>query len=319
MSKILAIADIHIHDYPQRNPSDKYRLYQDRRVAQNIIAAGKREGAEILVIAGDIVENFLNRPYVQAEVKGFLDTLMREFKVGYIIWGNHDLDNKGNDQDFIDCCLSVMLPPNLYYADKREVTIDNSRIAFSNWRPTFDLSWINGTVDVLFTHATICYSPGTEQFKSQDLDQTKFNLAICGDIHRAASIGKFVSIGIPQRCKMSDSDKQTGVIYDCVTKQYKWVDLNPSNNLMKFQYSTDQDKEGWDSNSGIWTVYKPNNHTISSDGTVDIVVPAWQEVDNLIKYIIDANNLQRIHGEVLKSISDIDSKEVDFNIIITRF
>ena len=319
MSKILAIADIHIHDYPQRNPSDKYRLYQDRRVAQNIIAAGKREGAEILVIAGDIVENFLNRPYVQAEVKGFLDTLMREFKVGYIIWGNHDLDNKGNDQDFIDCCLSVMLPPNLYYADKREVTIDNSRIAFSNWRPTFDLSWINGTVDVLFTHATICYSPGTEQFKSQDLDQTKFNLAICGDIHRAASIGKFVSIGIPQRCKMSDSDKQTGVIYDCVTKQYKWVDLNPSNNLMKFQYSTDQDKEGWDSNSGIWTVYKPNNHTISSDGTVDIVVPAWQEVDNLIKYIIDANNLQRIHGEVLKSISDIDSKEVDFNFIITRF
>ena len=86
MSRILAIADVHIHDYPQRNPSEKFRLYQTRQVAQNIIEVGQREGAEILVIAGDILEKSIIRPYVQAEVKMFLDTVVSAFKVGYIIW-----------------------------------------------------------------------------------------------------------------------------------------------------------------------------------------------------------------------------------------
>ena len=101
---------------------------------------------------------------------------MSAFKVGYIIWGNHDQDNKGSDQDFSDSCLSVMLPPNLYYADQKEITIDNTRIAFSNWRPgeTIELDWINGCVDVLFTHATISYS-GSDLFKSQKLDESKLN------------------------------------------------------------------------------------------------------------------------------------------------
>ena len=102
MAKILSIADIHIHDYPQRNPNEKFRLYQTRQVAQNIIETAKNEGAEILVIAGDVLEKSIIRPYVQAEVKLFLDTLMSFFRIGYIIWGNHDQDNKGSDQDFTD-------------------------------------------------------------------------------------------------------------------------------------------------------------------------------------------------------------------------
>ena len=105
MSKILAVADIHIHDYPQRNPSEKFRLYQTRTVAQNIIEAGQREGCNIIVIAGDIIEKSIIRPYVQAEVKLFLDTVMQYFQYGYIIWGNHDIDTKGSDQ----CCLVIYI------------------------------------------------------------------------------------------------------------------------------------------------------------------------------------------------------------------
>ena len=41
MSKILAVADIHINDYANRNPSNRFRLYQTRTVAQNIIEVGK--------------------------------------------------------------------------------------------------------------------------------------------------------------------------------------------------------------------------------------------------------------------------------------
>lgn len=102
MSKILAVADIHINDYANRNPSNRFRLYQTRTVAQNIIEVGKREGCDTIVFAGDIVEKCIIRPYIQGEVKLFLDTVMAEFKEGYIIWGNHDLDGKSVDQDISD-------------------------------------------------------------------------------------------------------------------------------------------------------------------------------------------------------------------------
>lgn len=320
MAKLLSIADIHIHDYPQRNPNEKYRLYQTRQVAQNIIEVGRREGAEILVIAGDVLEKSIIRPYVQAEVKQFLDTIMSHFKVGYIIWGNHDQDNKGLDQDFTDSCLSVMLPHNLYYADQKEITIDNTRIAFSNWRPgeKINLDWISGCVDVLFTHATISYS-GSDMFKSQQLDESKFNLAICGDIHKPGQIGKYVSIGIPQRCKMSDGEDLTGVVFDCITKNWKWVNLDPMNNLMKFQYTPIREEEGWDSDISTWKIYKPENLGITDSAIRDVKVPAWQEVENLIDNIIISNGLQRVHGEVLKNLKDISSKEVDFDFRLTRF
>lgn len=320
MSKILAVADIHIHDYPQRNPEEKFRLYQTRQVAQNIIEVGRREGAEIIVIAGDILEKSIIRPYVQAEVKMFLDTIMSAFKVGYIIWGNHDQDNKGSDQEFTDSCLSVMLPPNLYYADKKEIVIDNTRIAFSNWRPgdTINLDWITGCVDVLFTHATICYS-GTDFFKSQVLDESKFNLAICGDIHKPGQIGKYVSIGIPQRCKMSDGEDLTGIIFDCETKNWGWVNMDPHGALMKFQYTPIREQEGWDNMSLTWKIFKPENLGISDSAIRNIKVPAWQEVENLIANIIISNNLQDVHGEVLRNLQDISSKEVDFDFQLTRF
>lgn len=320
MAKILSIADIHIHDYPQRNPNEKFRLYQTRQVAQNIIETAKNEGAEILVIAGDVLEKSIIRPYVQAEVKLFLDTLMSFFRIGYIIWGNHDQDNKGSDQDFTDSCLSVMLPPNLYYSDRKEVVIDNSRIAFSNWRPgeKIELDWIQGCVDVLFTHATISYS-GSDMFKSQVLDESKFNLAICGDIHKPGQVGKYVSIGIPQRCKMSDGEDLTGIIYDCTTKEWKWVNLDPHGATMRFQYTPAREEEGWHDDIGTWKIYKPENLGIKDNAVKDIKVPAWQEVENLITGIILSNGLGEVHGEVLKNIKDISSKEVDFDFTLTRF
>jgi len=317
MSKILAISDIHIHDYPQRNPSEKYRLYQTKLVTQNILEVAQREGTEILVIAGDVMDKWNPRPYVQAEIKLFLDTLMSYFKEGYIIWGNHDQDNKTENSDFIDSCLAVMLPPNLYYADMKEINIDGCRIGFMNWRPKFDLSWIQGKLDILFTHATICYSD-TDQFTSQKLDESKFDLAICGDIHRPASKGKYVSIGIPQRCKMGDGEDSTGIILDTSTKTWQWVDLNPNKNLMKFQYTNKRDQEGWDPNTGTWNVYKPDNLSISG-GIRDIKIPAWEEINKLTDQIISLNGLEAIHSEVLKNIQNRESLEVDFDFVLTHF
>lgn len=320
MSKILAVADIHINDYKSRNPENKYRLYQgSRTVAQNIIEVGKAEGCDYIVLAGDIIEKSVVRPYIQAETKLFLDTIMQYFKEGFIIWGNHDLDGKSPEQDITDACLGVMLPPNLYYAHQKSLKIDNTVIGFSNWMPKFDLSWVQGKVNVLFTHATINYSPDSSDFiESQKLDESKFDLAICGDIHRAASLGKYVSIGVPQKCKLGDSDDSTGVVLDCISGNYKWVNLNPHDNLMKFVVTDDvtlQDK--WDKDTLTWYVYKSADSIFNSaDGNVKI--NTWNEVENLIEDAVVKTGLQGIHGEVLSNIADIDEGEVDFDFTLHK-
>lgn len=312
--KILAISDVHINDYPQRNPSEKYRLYQgSRTVAQNIIDVAKAEGAEILVLAGDIMEKPINRPYVLAEIKVFIDTLSKHFKTIFTIAGNHDIDNKSSVQDSSDCCLGVMRPDNVFDADKKVIEIEGSRIGFCNWSPEFDLSWIAGKVDILFTHATISYSED-DLYTSQALDESKFDLAICGDIHKPVAKGKYVSIGIPQKCKMGDSDYTTGVILDCTSREWRWVDLNPHNNLMKFEYTEIPEEEGWNKDTMVWKVYKPINLIGSQDPTAP---DDWVNINQLIEGMIGSLGLGAIHSEVLKDCRD--SGEVDFRFQLTRF
>ena len=176
------VSDIHIHAHPNRNPeNNNYRLYQGSRVvSKNIVDVFKQNGCEAVIFAGDIVEKAIIRPFVQAEVKYFLDYVMSNFRGGWIIWGNHDLDSKSADQSETDSVLGVILPPNLIYAHQQIVNINGTTLAFSNWQPEFDLSWIQNPVDFLITHARINYS-GASNFQPQTLDESKFNKAICGD------------------------------------------------------------------------------------------------------------------------------------------
>ena len=321
MSKILAVADIHINDYKSRNPENQYRLFQgSRTVAQNIIEAGKTYGCDYIVFAGDIVEKCLIKPFVQYEVKNFLDTIMLNFKEGYIIWGNHDLDGKSTEQEISDACLGVMLPDNLHYAHQEMITIDGRKIGFSNWMPTFDLSWIPGKVDVLFTHATINYSPDASDFlESQKLDESKFDLAICGDIHRMATIGKYVSIGIPQRCKISDSEEASGVVYDCPSGTYTWVNLNPHDNLMKFKITTDvTEQDKWDPETKTWYVYKSEESLLSENGGTNLKINSWDQIESLINEAVVKTGLEGVHGEILKNVGNIDDQEVNFDFTLKK-
>ena len=315
--KILIVSDIHINDYPQKNPIEKYRLHQTRLVADNIIQVGKANGCDTIIFAGDIVEKSVIRPYVQAEVKGFLDKIMQNFSLGFIILGNHDLDAKSGNGDFFDSVLGVMCPSNLYYSDQRIwTTEDGCTIAFSNWKPSFDLSWIKGKVDVLVTHATICYSP-TDKVKSQVMDDTKFNIAFCGDIHKPGQAGKFVSIGIPQRCKMGDSEVLTGIVFDTATKGWEYVDLNPNDNLLKFVYTNQKDQEGYYQNLNTWVTYKPDTVLINNaqSGQESNTI---KEINEYIDNVLSSPEYINIHSEVLRNISTVDDTDVDFNFQITR-
>ena len=314
------VSDIHIHAYPNRNPENNlYRLLQGSRlVSQNIIEVFKQNGCEAVIFAGDIVEKSIIRPYVQAEIKYFLDTIMSNFRGGWIIWGNHDLDSKSAVQTVTDSVLGVILPPNLIYAHQQIVNINGTTLAFSNWQPDFDLSWIQNPVDFLITHARINYS-NASNFQPQQLDESKFNLAICGDIHYPGTKGKFVSIGVPQMCKLSDSPDSTGVILNTDTKEWKWVDLNPHKNLLKF---VSTDKLDWDNkwDKSTLTYYIYSKPTVIDPNTgINVSVPVWSDIQALIDSSIVSNNLGNVHNEVLKYIDRFDYQDVDFNFTLTKF
>lgn len=319
MSKILAIADIHLHDYPQRNSFQFQRLYQGSRiVAQNIIEVGKREGADYIAICGDLIEKSIIRPYVMAEAYNFLHTIMSEFKEGWIIWGNHDIDAKSSDQVMTDSCLALFLPPNLKYMHQQQIELEGKKIGFNNWQPEFNLEWVKGELDMLFTHARICYKEDSDLYQSQYLDESKFKIAFCGDIHRPGQLGKYVSIGIPQRCKMSDGEKSTGVLIDLSDGSWKWVDLNPNDNLMKFQYVTVPEQEGWNETFKTWNIYKPSTDKMI-DPTANIKVSGWEKIESLVNDAIGKAGLVEVHQQVLSSIPNLDAGEVDFNFTPVRF
>lgn len=319
MSKILAIADIHLHDYPQRNSFQFQRLYQGSRiVAQNIIEVGKREGADYIAICGDLIEKSIIRPYVMAEAYNFLHTIMSEFKEGWIIWGNHDIDAKSSDQVMTDSCLALFLPPNLKYMHQQQIELEGKKIGFNNWQPDIDLEWVKGELDMLFTHARICYKEDSDLYQSQYLDESKFKIAFCGDIHRPGQLGKYVSIGIPQRCKMSDGEKSTGVLIDLADGSWKWVDLNPNDNLMKFQYVTVPEQEGWNETFKTWNIYKPSADKMI-DPTANIKVSGWEKIESLVNDAIGKAGLVEVHQQVLSSIPNLDAGEVDFNFTPIRF
>ena len=319
MSKILAIADIHLHDYPHRNSFPYQRLYQGSRiVAQNIVDIGKREGCDRIAICGDLIEKSIIRPYVMAEAYRFLHTVMSGFKEGWIIWGNHDVDSKSSDREMTDSCLALFLPSNLKYMHQKYIDLEGKRIGFNDWQPEIDLSWVPGKLDYLFTHARISYKEDSDLFQSQYLDESKFDLAFCGDIHRPGQIGKYVSIGIPQRCKMSDGEKCTGVVLDLDSGSWDWVDLNPDGNLMKFQYVSSPELEGWNETFKTWNIYKPAVGDLV-DPTTNIKISGWEKIESLVEDAIKQAGLQELHQTVLDNITNLDAGEVDFNFTPIRF
>ena len=80
MSKILITSDIHFDSYPNRTPSEGYRLKQSYQVIDNLLEVGRQEGAEYIFILGDILEKQNRDSDIHSVVKDCLTRLMTGFK-----------------------------------------------------------------------------------------------------------------------------------------------------------------------------------------------------------------------------------------------
>jgi hypothetical protein len=98
--------------------------------------------------------------------------------------------------------------------DRKVMKFGGKDIAFQNYYPEQDLSWIGEAgyekVDVLFNH----YTHGNRYFTGQAIDNSKFGVMIFGDIHKPFRSCNMLSVGNPLGHRLGDCQDGTMLILD---------------------------------------------------------------------------------------------------------
>lgn len=323
MSKIIITSDIHFDSYPNRTPSAGYRLNQSYQVIENLLEIGRTEGSEYIFILGDILEKQNRDSDIHGVVKKCLEKLMTGFKKGYYILGNHDmkvktLSSESSESDLISSYLHLYMPENLRYMDRQILEIDGVTFGFRNYSssPTLDLSFIKESgrqkIDVLLGHSSQSYQDGEPPYPVQSYDESLVGLAFFGHIHQSVCKGSKVSVGVPQRCKITD-DKPRVVVYDTLLGTWKYVDADPAGKLMDFQETTSSPDDYFDPIKNIYYISKkkPTGNTellkaVSSTG-----------YDKIFDSEIQARGLMNIHKSVKDSTPTENLERLDLDFQVT--
>lgn len=301
--RILLTADWHINDYKNFNPSVKFRLHQFIKLAYHTVEIGKEQNCRTLVIAGDLIDIPVLRPGIQHVVKKVIDILKGGFDTIYYILGQHDLDTKG-DITSEDTILSLYDDNKFLYANHKILEIDGLRIGFQNWSAYQDTSWIEEPLDILIGHYT------KSNLFGQEIDDSKFDLMIHGDIHNSQVIGKFVSICNPIQKDMSSEASGSMIVYDTEKKDWERIKIDePHTRYLRIEYTRNPEEEGFHS-SILYKIFKPIDVNASGE-QYEVPIPEWNEINELIDGCVDRAQLRDIHNEVLAKCQSY--QEVDFN------
>lgn len=323
MSKILITSDIHFDSYPNRTPSAGYRLNQSYQVVDNLLEVGRKEGAEYIFILGDILEKQNRDSDIHSVVKECLEKLMTGFRRGYYILGNHDmkaksLSSESTEADRISSYLHLYMPESLQYMDRKILDIDGVTFGFRNYSSSqsLDLGFISESgrkkIDVLLGHSSQSYQDGTCPYPVQSYDETLVELAFFGHIHQSVCKGSKVSVGVPQRCKITD-DKPRVVIYDTLLRTWKYVDADPARKLMDFQETTTVGEDYFDSVTNTYYISKkkPTGNSellkaVSSTG-----------YDKIFDEELKARGLVEVHRAVKDSTPTESLERLDLDFQVT--
>lgn len=301
--RILLTADWHINDYKNFNPHVGFRLQQFIKLAHDTVEIGKKNNCPILVIAGDLIDVAVLKPSIQHVLKRVIDILKSGFDKVYYILGQHDLDTKGSIT-VEDTLLSLYDDDKFIYANHTILEYDNVKIGFQNWSTSQDTSWIEDKLDVLIGHYT------KSNLFGQEIDDSKFDLMIHGDIHNSQVIGKFVSICNPIQKDMSSEASGSMIIYD--TKQKDWERIKvdePHQKYLRIEYTRNPEEEGFASPI-LYKIFKPVDVNASGEA-FEVPIPEWSEINELIDGCVNRLNLKDIHEEILAKCNSY--QEIDFN------
>lgn len=324
MSKILITADIHFDSYPTRTPSKEYRLNQSYLVVENLLDISKKEGAEYIFILGDLLEKQNRDSPIHSVVKKCLSKLISGFKYGYYILGNHDMNartvsSESSENDMINSYIHLYCPDKLIYADKKIIEIDGITFGFRNYSSaeTLDLSFIDESgrsrVDVLCGHSSQSYTEGEPPYPVQNYDESKVNLySFFGHIHQSVWKDKKISVGVPQRAKITD-DTPKVIIFDTITKSWKYVDADPKKKLMDFKEITVGDTDYFDPSQNIYYIVKKK----PTENKELLKAITETNYDKIFDSEIKAHGLSKIYVAIKDSTPHESLERLDLDFQIT--
>ncbi|BCG50154.1 SMC family ATPase [Ralstonia phage RP13] len=304
MARILTTSDIHIHDYPDHNLfGDKsFRLNQFIGLAHRLLEIAEEKKCDYMVLGGDIIHRPIIPPKTAHAVSKFFDILGTKFDKDHLLFilGQHDLNTKSNDQALEDTIIHV-LGKHATYMDGKIINIDGKSIAFSNWRPAQDWSFIKEPVDIMFGHLTLSTLFG------QEYDDTKYKLGIFGDIHTPTTIGNSHSINVPIPHYIGDCQDGSVVVVDTDTISFERVlTESASYKHLKIKYED--------------LVTESNEYTISVKRPTTVVsvdaVHRSIDLDTVIAEVVKATDCQDIHARLSTFVDRAGVEATDLNFVI---
>ena len=306
MAKILITGDIHIWNYADYNLEPDFRLNQFIGLAHRLVEIGKEYDCSHIVLAGDITHKAIIPPKVEHTIKQFFDILNSRWDKDHLLYilGNHDLNSKQAETVFEQSSIPVIADNKATYCHKQVKEIDGRSVAFMDWLPKQDLSWIDKQVDLFIGHVTI------DPMFGQEIDHSKFKLGIAGDIHRPISLNNIHSTSVPIPHYISDHQAGLVVVYDCDTREFEWVKTESLNfKHLKIYY---EDAKVDFNDPYVMKVKKPTKITSATN------VYRGIDIDSIIEKTVIGEGLEETHKDYISALSNLDSKPIDLNFSIKR-
>lgn len=194
MSKIAILADIHIDDYQKYNVTPGSRLNQFITYGCIVNDYCRELGIDTIILAGDTLNKAVTTPQVLHTLHDFLRLISSNGKRNVLhICGQHDYNCKVSRADFRSTDMNLFSEYTTYVGDGRIMKFGEIEVATRDWVPgdEADTSFIDHKVDLFIGHVTNIPRFG------QKIDESKFDLAIVGDIHQQSRYGKVINLGTP--------------------------------------------------------------------------------------------------------------------------
>jgi DNA repair exonuclease SbcCD ATPase subunit len=300
--KFVISSDVHIFDFQQFN-SGGNRLKQFPLLAHRLNAIGREEGSKDLILAGDIIHKAVLRPYVVHVAKEFFDILRLHYTNIYYIVAQHDADSKAEDLGYGDSLIPIICP-EAKYMDGQILELDNNRtMAFSNWRPEQNWSFIKDKVDILIGHLTL------HPMYGQEYDCSKYELGFFGDIHQKSSYdnGRTNTINVPMPNYISDDQEGSVVVLETDDLSWKRV-LTESEDFKYLKiYYEDEVPAGLEGYPNLALVGRSK-----VDPSIQHIHTSVN-VDEVIKAIVSKLELGEIHSQLTGQVDRTDVSPLNLN------
>jgi len=224
-TNVLLTGDIHLANRRKRNLDGDplFRLNQFNRLADRFVSYSKAHSITEVWFAGDLVDKAIMRPEECHALHGFIQKLLNAgLKIKFTL-GNHDVATKSETDDSANRSIVPLLLdyPNIEYMHRKHVTISGVTIAFQNWEyDQSKIEWFDHA-DLFIGHVNIL--PGSF---GAPFDQSRFDLALVGDIHNPCVNGKAVAIGCPIQSNAGDAPDGTFIHLTLKDSKIEWHHVN---------------------------------------------------------------------------------------------